>query len=49
MTTADSHHEFSRLPAIPEPWTARDTLLFCGIGVTIFLVMIGFMFSLSNM
>jgi len=24
-------------------------LLFCGIGVAIFLVMIGFMFSLSSM
>ena len=39
----------SSVPAIPEPFTTRDVVLFSVIGLVIFWVLFGFMFSLSTM
>lgn len=36
-------------PAIPEPWTVKDTIQFVGVGLVIFLALFAFMFSLGNM
>ncbi len=38
-----------QLPAIPEPWTLRDTVLFSVIGLVLFNLLFACMFSLGNM
>jgi hypothetical protein len=43
------HMTAANLPEIPEPWTTRDTLLFSGIGLALFVAMFAFYFSLSSM
>jgi len=56
MTTVALHRKAARkAPAIRkvrarrDPWTARDTLWFTGVGLGIFTVVFAFMFSLGNM
>ena len=39
----------NNLPAIPEPWRWRDTLLFTFWGLLLFSVLFAFMFALGNM
>lgn len=39
----------NKMPAIPEPWTWRDTLWFAGVGLAIFSVLFAFIFSLGDM
>ena len=53
MTTVpvDLHRDLNKqeLPAIPEPWTLRDTLRFAVVGLVLFSVLFAFMFSLGDM
>jgi hypothetical protein len=39
----------NKVPAIPEPWRWRDTLLFTVWGLVIFSVLFAFMFGLGDM
>lgn len=39
----------NKVPAIPESWRLRDTLLFTVWGLVLFSVLFAFMFALGNM
>lgn len=39
----------NKMPAIPEPWTWRDTLWFTVVGLVMFSALFAFMFSLGDM